>query len=84
MARILDERLLLAHLGFGGEDVGGVTRHVRDQHAPEVDFLEGAAQRDFQLALNDEGAQHLDAALLQGFWRHRQGVDFNFRHHVHR
>ena len=63
MARMRGERLVLAHLGFGGEDAGGVARHVGDQHAPEVGVLEGAAQRDFQLALDDEGAQHLDAAL---------------------
>ena len=42
-----------------------MARDIGDQHAPGFGIVEGAPQRDVQTALDDRGAQHFDAALLQ-------------------
>src|SRR5215470_2922461 len=66
--------LLLRELVLGGVDARDVAGDIGDQHAPGLGIVEGAAQRHMQAALDDGGAQHLDAAQLQGGGRCMQCI----------
>src|SRR5262249_3388064 len=63
------ERLFLGEFALGRIDARDMARHVGDQHAPGLRVVESATQRNMQAAIDDSGAQHFDAALLQrGRW----------------
>ena len=73
------ERLVLGHGGLGRVDARDVARDVGDQHAPGLRIVEGAAQRHVQAAVDDDRAQHLDAALLERGRRNVQRVEHRRR-----
>ena len=59
-----------------------MARDVGDQHAPGLRIVERAAQRDVQPAVDDRGAQHLDAALLERGRRNVQRIEGRQLMHV--
>src|SRR5207248_11240758 len=69
------KRFFLPELALSRIDARDMTRHVRDQHAPGFRIIERTAQRHMQAAIDNGGAQHLDAALLERGGRDDKGIE---------
>src|SRR5262249_31503446 len=72
------KRFFLPELALGRVDARDMARDIRDQHAPGFRIVEGAAQRHVQAAIDDGGAQHFDAAVLERSRRDDQSVKDRF------